>query len=145
MNVIKNELIRPFDVDGTLILHVEDQVVYVPSIHGDIFTTIPTYKFIDVKDPVTGGTIQVARHEPMIRLLDEELHRGAHILLWSRGGYEWAHAVILALGYNPHDSRFTIMSKPLAYFDDIPVDKWMTDRIYLEPDTIYKRISKGAK
>src|ERR1700722_14341636 len=106
MIVIKNENVRPFDVDGTLIYEVTP--------HEASRT-----KTVSVKDPVTGGMIVMAVHEPMIRLMMEEHHRGSHIIVWSRGGYEWAANVITALNLQQYVNE--VYSKPMVYFDDVDV------------------------
>lgn len=122
MNVIRNENIRPFDIDGTLILPIQS----------------PLGRVIDVKDPVTGvTTIQFRVHEPMVRLLREELARGAVIIVWSRSGFQWAENVMRALGF-VSDAQIYIMSKPMVYFDDKPVDEWLRDRVFLDSDKPYK-------
>ena len=124
MRINKNENVRPFDVDKTLIIPIDPK------------NPVPGRK-VDVWDTITGNYIKMIAHEPMVRLLIEEFHRGSHVIVWSRGGFDWATAVIQALDLVPfvHD----VYSKPTIYFDDVPVEKWLTDRVYLEPDMIYKR------
>lgn len=121
--IIESELIRPFDVDDTLILHD-------PKGH-------PEFETVDIFDPIENKTITFRVHQPMVRLLKEEHSRGAFILVWSRSGFQWADTVVKALGIA--DKVHLIMSKPLVYFDDSPVESWMKDRVYLSPDTFYKR------
>jgi hypothetical protein len=121
--VIRSELIRPFDVDDTIILHGEK---------GH-----PEYATVDIYDTIEGKTITFRVHEPMVRLLREEHSRGGFIIVWSRSGFAWAETVVKALGLS--DKVHLIMSKPLVYFDDSPVENWMKDRVYLSPDAHYKR------
>ncbi len=122
MIVTKVENIRPVDVDGTLIIHTRD--------------TITASERIDVVDPLTGKNIRVRINKAMVRLLKEEHHRGSYILVWSRGGYEWARNVIQALDLVPYVHQ--IMSKPLVYLDDTDVSGWMKDRVFIGPDEKYK-------
>lgn len=122
MRTIDYEDIAPFDVDETLILHN-------PPI-GD-------FDYVDVKDPLTGGVIELAVHAPMVRLLKEAKHRGSFVIVWSRGGYKWAEAVVKALELENHIDQ--VMSKPRAYYDDTPVDQWLKDRVYLDPNSNYKQ------
>lgn len=121
MNIIESENTVFFDVDGTLVLA-----------HGE-----GPGRDISILDPVTHNYITLTAHEPNIRLLEEEHHRGSFVVVWSRGGYEWATNVIKAL--NLQDRVHIVMSKPLVYFDDVQIDKWLPYRVYLEPSTIYKK------
>lgn len=124
MAIVKNENIKPFDVDGTLIL-------------SDDVDVRPGNMCVNVLDPVTRKFLRLRVHEPMVRLLREEKHRGAFIIVWSRGGYEWAANVIKALDLV--DQVDLIISKPNVYFDDTPVVDWMKDRVFLDPKTRYKK------
>lgn len=126
-NIVKNENVVMVDVDDTLILHLSE-------------AELVDKRTIEVYDPITKGYLVVAAHEPMIRLVQEEAHRGSYVIVWSRGGYEWANNVIDALCLHP--SVHQIMSKPIAYFDDKPIDEWLKYRVYLKPDTIYKNVKK---
>lgn len=123
MKIINNENIRPFDVDGTLVSAVKGSLTPLP--HAYIY------------DPITKKEIKVRVHEAMVRLLKEEKHRGSYVIVWSRGGYEWAANVIKALELTQYVDQ--IMSKPTIYFDDVPVKKWLKDRVYIGPDEIYKK------
>lgn len=125
MQVIKNENIRPFDIDNSLVL---------PKTKSDPADAI----YVEVKDDVTGRPITMRVHEPMVRLLREEHSRGSHVIVWSRSGFAWAKAVVEALDLCYPD-RLTIMSKPLVYFDDMDVSTWLKDRVYLTPETQYKK------
>ena len=89
------------------------------------------------------GVIKVGVHEPMVRLLKEESHRGSHIVVWSRGGYEWATNVLKALCIEDYVDQ--VMSKPSAYFDDKDISEWLKYRVYLKPDTIYKNVKTTNK
>ena len=120
MILIKNENIRPFDIDGTLI------VPYSKN--------LPVAR---IYDAVTKGTIKVSINESMVRMLREEHHRGGYIVVWSRGGHEWAANVIRALGLEQY--VHLVMSKPVVYFDDIPVKKWLKDRVFLKPEDNYRK------
>lgn len=125
MRVIANEVVDFFDVDGTLVMH-ED-----PS-------TIPIGEEVRVYDSISRKTLILRANTPMIRLLKESDARGAFVIVWSRGGYQWARDVLVALNLIDHVDQ--VMSKPMAYFDDTPVASWLLNRVYLPPDTIYKKI-----
>lgn len=119
MNIIDIDDIRPFDVDGTLI------------VDKDKSTDI-----VRVYDPLTKKNITFGINKAMVRLLKEEHHRGNAVIVWSRSGYEWAKNVVIALGLEKYVN--TVMSKPLVYFDDMPVKKWLKDRVFIGPEVKYK-------
>lgn len=118
------ERIYPSDVDGTLVEHL----------------AVKTDKSIEVPDFVTGNTIVVTPNEPMIRILKEEHARGAFVIVWSKGGNQWANDVVNALGIREY--VHLIMTKPSAYGDDKSVESWLTDRIFIPYTEPYKLESK---
>ena len=130
MNIVKSENISPFDVDGTLIMHVD-------------LKDIPVIDRVGVYDAVTKKFIFVQINRPMVRLLREASHRGDYVIVWSRGGYEWASNVIKALGLV--DDVDQVMSKPLAYFDDTAVEKWLPYRVMLDSNAVYKQTTNKGK
>ena len=81
MITIKNEDISPFDIDQTLVL-AKGTDVHKNNLRVDIY------------DPITKKFITMLVHEPMVRLLREQKHRGSYVIVWSRGGYEWAANVV---------------------------------------------------
>ena len=127
MIITKNEDIAPFDIDSTLVLPYNQE-------HGAI---------VKILDPVTGGYIVQRRHDAMIRLVKEARQRGSYVLVWSRGGWEWAQNVIKALELEPYVHQ--IMSKPRASYDDTPVENWLKDRVYIEPGIEYKNTITKTK
>lgn len=124
---IENENPEPFDVDGCIIYHAD-------------ISTIPDSERIKISDVVTGGTVTVGINRPMVRLLMESKSRGSYVMVWSRSGHRWATDVITALGIMDHVD--IIMSKPKVYFDDTPVSDWLKDRVFIEPNVIYKQQTK---
>lgn len=127
MFVLKSELIRPFDVDQTLVLE--------PTKNDP-----PDAKYVMVEDPLIDDDLRYIRrriHEPMVRLLREEHQRGATVIVWSRSGWEWARNVLCALGID-YNQRLIVMSKPLVYFDDCDIGEWLKDRVWLDPNFPYK-------
>lgn len=123
MRINTKEHLAPFDVDKTLILPIEGD--HTPG------------RRVKVRDPVTNGFILMAVHEPMERLLREEYQRGSHVIVWSRGGWEWALAVVNAVGVQ--DCVHDVYTKPLVYFDDVPIEEWLKYRVYLQPTEVYKK------
>lgn len=121
--VIKNPYPVQFDVDDTLIMHG------YPYFEGQ--------KTLLVRDPLSHTeSISVTLNEPMIRLLHEELAAGSFVIVHSRGRDGWADAVIEALGID--HPNLLVMTKPLVYFDDKPVQEWLPYRVYIKPDQPYK-------
>lgn len=123
MQVIKSEMTSFWDIDGTLIVGRNDE---------------GATRNVSIPDPLDKTKyIVVSPNDSMIRLMREERHRGAFIVVWSRGGHEWAESVIKAL--NLVELVDVIMSKPMAYFDDKDVSEWLPYRVFLKPTSNYKR------
>ncbi len=121
MRVHNNENISPFDVDGTLI----------EPYRGNGIDSI------GVEDPLQPGKyLLMVPNYNNIRLLKEEYHRGHEILVWSRGGSEWAVSVIKALGLEQYVSD--VYTKPLVYFDDLDIKEWLNQRVFIPIDAKYK-------
>lgn len=122
MIVTYSESVVYFDVDGTLIVDA---------------THLPEHRHVNVYDPIEDKIIKFRVHEPMVRLLKEEHHRGSYVVVWSRGGHAWAESVVRALGLEPCVHQ--VMSKPTAYFDDVLIEDWLKYRVFLPPDMQYKK------
>jgi hypothetical protein len=71
----------------------------------------------------------------MVAVLKERLARGAAVLVWSASGYQKAVAVLKALKIDA--PNLYVLSKPIAYADDIDCNEWMGKRIFLHPDCGY--------
>lgn len=125
MKVVQNEMTFFVDVDETL-------VIWCPQtgIIND-FTDLLT-----IKDPNDGNINWVQPHKPHIKILKNKKSRGAHVVVWSAGGYAWAEAVINALGLVEYVDQ--IMTKPSAYMDDKLATEFMGERIYLPPNSNYR-------
>lgn len=124
MKVIQSE--RPIfcDVDDTLVMH------------GDDLTLLCPLDIVEINDPISKRKIRLRKNHAMIRLVKEEFTRGAHIFVWSRGGFDWASSVVIALGLKPYVHY--VLSKPLVYLDDKNVEQWLKDRVWISPNTKYK-------
>lgn len=123
MRVTENEVVIFCDVDDTLILHDVDAHGYA--------------KTVFVVDPYCGTTRKLAIHEPHVQLLKERAARGAHIKVMSHGGYQWARAVIIALGLQ--DVVSEVLSKPIAVIDDLPIAGALGETMYLKPNSKWKQ------
>lgn len=121
-NVVHSEQVIPVDIDGTLIRWVGSSAVC-------------DFKFWC---PFKKEEKYVKKHLPNIAVFEERMARGAFFLVWSASGFDKAQAVMKGLGYEGHP-QVLVLSKPVAYMDDIPCQEWMGPRIWLEPDSNYGR------
>jgi hypothetical protein len=115
--VLDNEQIYMFDVDDTLICW--DDKYFGPA-EGRVAVT----------DPYDGVTVYLKPHSRHVKLLTQMAGRGRFVIVWSQSGAQWARAVVDALGIQEHVRL--IMTKPQGYVDDLPCERWMRDRIFLE-------------
>ena len=133
MQVIRNERIICFDIDETLVLWGE---ALVNTGEREALTTNEprgARRYIDVVDPYDGKTVTLRVHVPHVKLLANHLMRGTQVIVWSQGGYQWAEAVLNALGFG--EDKILVMSKPFEYVDDLPVTEWLNNRLYISPDS----------
>lgn len=114
MNIINNESIIFFDVDDTLVMWQEAK---------------KGQKAIGITCPYDGRQEYLLPHAGHIKILKDRKARGSVIVVWSAGGFQWAEAVVKALGLA--DYVDFVMSKPHAYVDDKMSDEFMGERIYL--------------
>lgn len=119
---ITTERVVCIDVDETLVSHGRNY---------------PTNDYMSVHDHVIpGNQISVYPMKANIRILKEEHARGSYVIVWSKGGHQWATDVVRALGLTKHVDL--ILTKPAAYVDDKEVGTWLTDRIYIPSTEPYK-------
>lgn len=125
--IVENELLVFFDVDDTL-------VMWEPL----------SPDHIEVKNPYNTDSDWVKPHQGHIKILKDRHARGSTIIVWSAGGYKWAHAVVEALGLSQYVSF--IMSKPFMYVDDKEASQILGERLYLGKDSDYgkKTINKES-
>jgi FMN phosphatase YigB (HAD superfamily) len=119
MNVVKNEMTFFVDIDETLVKWSRNE--------RGAMTII---------DPNDGVQNRVVPHWPHIKILKNKKTRGAHVVVWSAGGYAWAEAVVTALGLQNYVDQ--IMTKPSSYMDDKIATEFMGERIYLPIDSNYR-------
>ena len=125
MQVVKNERTIFVDVDDTLVMHEK----HPGNTNLDL---------VFIPDNINLRTeIKVWCNNSMIRQVKEEFLRGSHIVVWSKGGYQWAEQVLKALDLCNY--VHIVMTKPFAYFDDKPAYEWMSERVFLEPSVKYKQ------
>ena len=58
--------------------------------------------------------------------LREHSHAGHVVIVWSKGGVEWATNVIKALNLEAYVD--VILTKPDWYYDDMPAEHWLPER-----------------
>lgn len=120
MNIVKNEMTFFVDIDETLVC----------------WSTKSDKASYRIEDPNDGVSNYVIPHKPHIKILKNKKTRGAHVVVWSAGGYAWAEAVVTALGLQDYVDQ--IMTKPSAYMDDKIATELMGERIYLPPNSNYR-------
>lgn len=117
--IIRSEQIVMWDIDDTLVMW--DSPI----------------KDIYIVNPHDKKTECLTKHELHIKYLKEHKSRGFTNIIWSAGGYEWAEVVINALELN--DYVDLIISKPVKFFDDLPANEVLVNRVYLD----YKPVDKS--
>ncbi len=120
MHVIQSDNIFFFDVDESLVFwdttsHPEDKqhIVQVPDPY--------------MRDK--GCLVDMVPHFRNIDLLKRNKGQGRTVIVWSAGGSLWAESVVKTLGLEEYVDY--VMSKPIAYLDDKPMEEWGITRVYL--------------
>lgn len=120
MQVIKNETNIYFDCDDTLIIWGKIK-------KGE--------KCIAITDPYDGAQHLLRPHIGHIKVLRDRKARGATIHVWSANGWQWAQAVVYALGLQ--ECVDYVQSKPTMYVDDLQAHEILGERLYLGKDSAY--------
>lgn len=110
--LIDSEMIATFDVDDTLIMWEEK---------------VKDFEFQCPYDDKI--KYQATKHNEHIQYLKEHKARGFFVIVWSAAGFQWAQAVVNALGLQNHVDM--IMSKPAKFFDDLPAQEVLVNRVYI--------------
>ncbi len=122
------------------------KVVTRPNVFFDVDDTLVMWNQAPdspemVKLPLLDGHVEpLVIHQSHIKQLKDHKARGHYVVVWSAGGWEWALAVVKALGLENYVDE--VMDKPHWYYDDCKVTEWMPDcnRVYFET---YKSRNKG--
>ena len=88
-----------FDVDDTLVLWDE-------SLPGD-----------NVAIECNGHLNHMVINKGNLEELKRHGARGIDVIVWSKGGYDWAHSVVRALKIEKNVAA--VMTKPFCYYDDL--------------------------
>lgn len=123
MKTIKSEQILCVDVDSTLVMYERSN---------------KNQRSVIIIDPYDGTKRKLFIHEPHSKLVKDRKARGAHIIVWSQNGYKWAETVVIALKLQKYVD--IIASKPIAIVDDLPASDWLSERIYISPNSLYKEL-----
>jgi FMN phosphatase YigB (HAD superfamily) len=121
MKTVVSEQIIMWDCDQTLIMWEK------PIRKGQ--------KSVHITCPYSGKQETLRVHQPHIKILKDRHARGATNVVWSAGGYQWAAAVVKALGLTPYVSL--VMSKPVMFVDDKPAASILGEHLYLDVDANY--------
>lgn len=105
------------------------------SVFFDVDETLVLWDWHDI-DPDGKGLLNingehVLPHFRHIELLKQFKARGHTVIIWSQGGHEWAEYVCKALALEEFVD--IVMDKPNWYVDDLHVNAWMKNPIYLHP------------
>lgn len=105
MKVIDSDKIVCFDVDDTLITQ-------------------------DFHEQKPEAVIECNGHKTEVLIINNNVEaikrhkrQGQIVIVWSAAGFRWASSVVKALKLEKYVD--IAMSKPMWYYDDLPVQKWM--------------------
>lgn len=111
-----------FDVDDTLIMWspTPEQI----AANGVEIECPGSYALIDGElRPSRSWKAMVVPHQYHLQQLIKHSIRGHMIVVWSAGGWDWALAVVKALGIEDHVDL--VISKPTWCYDDLPPSEYM--------------------
>ena len=130
MVVIENEKCIFFDCDDTLIMW-ESQYVKEDD-DGNLNTVNIASPFYSPSMYATTAPIyELVPHKKHIQSLKDCKQKNKNtVVVWSAGGWQWAEAVVKALGIEEFVDA--VMEKPTMYVDDLPCKEFMGTRVYKE-------------
>lgn len=86
-------------------------------------------KVIAITCPYSAKQEILRPHKSHIKVLKDRHVRGSFIVVWSASGYQWANAVVKALGLEAYVDQ--VMSKPQMYIDDKKAKEVLGERLYI--------------
>lgn len=117
MQIYKNTKSAFFDCDSTLVMW-----------EGDVSFEGKEKSVIEIKCPYDNGVIRLLPHSKHVQMLIGHARTGWSVVVWSAGGWEWAEAVVKALGVEQYVD--IVMSKPVYAYDDLPLSEAVGVRRY---------------
>jgi hypothetical protein len=120
--------------------------IYCSDVDDTLFCwkkTSPCQEEVTVTDELLNVTYKGYINRPMVEMIKSKWSRGCHVFVWSQSGEAWANAVVKALGLSEY--VFATMEKPESVGDDLPVEKWMSNRVYLPPDHPWRNIESVSQ
>lgn len=117
------------DVDDTLVLWSPTQE---QSDSSGIWIECPgSYALIDGELVTSPSWKQkLVPHSKHVEQLKQHKARGHTVVVWSAGGWEWARAVVEALGLQQYVDL--VISKPTWCYDDLPPNEYMPKSIWIK-------------
>lgn len=128
MKVIENENCLFVDCDDTLVMWGNSCQKQDDNGNWN-YIRIPDPYFSPSPYMIRDSHVTVVPHTKHIEYLKDSKTKNKNtIIVWSAGGWQWAEAVVKALGIEEYVDA--VMSKPYAYIDDLPCKEFMGQRIY---------------
>lgn len=129
MIVLPGDQATFFDVDDTLVMW--NPTAEEKEKHGISITCPMGLTMIDGELVPSGEwTELLVPHKVHVEQIKKHKARGHLIVVWSAGGYEWAHAVVKALQLEPYVDL--VISKPTWIYDDLKPEDFMPSPQYMK-------------
>jgi hypothetical protein len=120
-----------YDVDDTLVMW--NASAEELESRGVDFTCPGSFTFIDGEMRESPPwSARLLPHRKHIEQLKKHKMRGHTNIVWSAGGYDWAAAVVKALGLE--DYVDLVISKPTWFYDDLTPEEFMGKRYYMKDE-----------
>lgn len=117
MQVFESDQVVTFDCDDTLVMW------------SNLYSQ-PHDNAIEFHDPYDNSTNYLIPHQKHIDLMKKYKGRGYLIIVWSAGGVLWAESIVKTLCLESYVD--IVLTKPCKYVDDLPVQEWMGNRVYIK-------------
>lgn len=102
-----------FDIDDTMVMHVHDNSPTDLVLYNDMMEC----------------NIGLNIHHEHVKQIKSHKNRGFSVFVWSGNGSAWAKKVIEALELQNYVDYY--MTKPVKFFDDLPAEQVLVNRVYL--------------
>ena len=115
---------------------MKQRVIFVDVDDTLILSKYPIHREDEAIDIAIEGSLLQGRfvpHKLHVQAVKNHKMWGNGVVVWSRSGYEWALAVVKALGLT--DYVDVVMAKPFYYYDDKPCCKILGEHRFQAEDT----------